>query len=68
VSFALKCVVELAPASESGEAAASRAEKRAYLTERGYSIVTIAAEAAATQTAQALDDIAAALPGMADKA
>lgn len=68
VSFALKCVVELAPASESGEAAASRAEKRAYLTERGYSIVTIAAEAAATHTAQALDDIAAALPGMADKA
>ena len=30
VSFPLKCVVELAPASESAEAAASRAEKRAF--------------------------------------
>ncbi len=39
VSFPLKCVIDLVPASESAEAAAARAERRTYLLERGYRVV-----------------------------
>jgi tRNA/rRNA methyltransferase len=39
VSFPLKCVIDLVPAVENEEATKGRAEKRAYLTERGYRLV-----------------------------
>jgi tRNA/rRNA methyltransferase len=61
VSFPLKCVIDLTPASESAEAARTRAERRAYLTERGYRIVEVGAEEAEKNVGRALDKLAAAL-------
>jgi tRNA/rRNA methyltransferase len=43
VSFPLKCVVDLVPAAETDEATKGRAEKRAYLAERGYRVVEVRA-------------------------
>ena len=39
VSFPLRVVIELVPADESAAAVKARAERRAYLTERGYRVV-----------------------------
>jgi tRNA/rRNA methyltransferase len=39
VSFPLKCVIDLVPAAETEAAAQTRAEKRVWLSERGYRIV-----------------------------
>ncbi len=44
VSFPLRCVIDLVPASESVEATRTRAERRAYLEERGYKIVAVDVE------------------------
>ncbi|HEX5516825.1 MAG TPA: DUF559 domain-containing protein, partial [Pseudolabrys sp.] len=41
VSFPLKCVIDLMPAGETGDAARTRAERRAYLTERGYKVCEV---------------------------
>jgi len=38
VSFPLKCVIDLVPPQETSEAADTRAERRAYLSERGYRV------------------------------
>src|SRR5262249_53811912 len=38
VSFPLKCVIDLVPLQETGEAAQTRAERRAYLLEREYRV------------------------------
>ena len=38
VSFPLKCVIDLVPPQETAEAARTRAERRAYLSERGYRV------------------------------
>jgi tRNA/rRNA methyltransferase len=43
VSFALRLVVDLVPAQESAAAAASRAQKRAWLVERDYRVIEIGA-------------------------
>lgn len=43
VSFPLKCVIDLVPAAETPAASQARAEKRAWLVERGYSVVEIKA-------------------------
>jgi tRNA/rRNA methyltransferase len=44
VSFPLKCVLDLVPAHENGEAAKTRAERRAYLAERGYRVCEVQEE------------------------
>jgi len=41
VSFPLRLVVDLVPADESSVAAKARAEKRAWLAERGYAVVEV---------------------------
>jgi tRNA/rRNA methyltransferase len=41
VSFPLKCVIDMVPAEESGEAARNRADKRAYLEARDYRVVSV---------------------------
>jgi len=61
VSFPLKCVIDLVPASESAEAAAARAERRAYLIERGYRVVGVGVEEAEKDVAEALDRLAEAI-------
>jgi len=64
VSFPLKCVIDLVPAQESAEAAATRAERRAYLEERGYRVVAIEAGEAEGDIAPVLAQLAAAIsPG-----
>jgi tRNA/rRNA methyltransferase len=61
VSFPLKCVIDLVPPAESAEAQAGRANKRAYLSERGYSVVEVRAAEAEHDLAEMLAKIAAAL-------
>ncbi len=61
VSFPLKCVIDLAPASESGEAARTRSERRGYLSERGYRVVEARVEEVERDVAAALDRLAAAI-------
>jgi tRNA/rRNA methyltransferase len=43
VSFPLKCVIDLVPATEAHTATKARADKRAWLAERGYRVVEITA-------------------------
>jgi tRNA/rRNA methyltransferase len=59
VSFPLKCVIDLQPASESVEAAATRVARRAYLIERGYRVVEVGVAEAERDVAAALDRLAA---------
>ena len=42
VSFPLRVVIELVPADEVAAAVTARAERRAWLTERGYRVVDVA--------------------------
>jgi tRNA/rRNA methyltransferase len=58
VSFPLKCVIDLVPAQESAEAARTRAERRAYLEERGYRVVAVRVEEVELNVAQALEKLA----------
>ena len=41
VSFPLRMVIELVPAEEGEAAAKERAERRAWLAERGYRVVSV---------------------------
>lgn len=41
VSFPMRCVIDLAPPSESEDAARTRAEKRAWLAEHDYRVVVV---------------------------
>jgi tRNA/rRNA methyltransferase len=43
VSFPLRLVLDLVAAGEAGPAATARADKRAWLSERGYRVIEIAA-------------------------
>ena len=58
VSFPLRAVIDLVPAQESLEAARTRAEKRAWLAARDYSVCEVAAEAIEADIAAVLDTIA----------
>jgi tRNA/rRNA methyltransferase len=55
VSFPLKCVIELVPAQEAQAAAQARAVKCAWLTERGYRVVTVTAGEVEKDVAGVLD-------------
>jgi tRNA/rRNA methyltransferase len=61
VSFPLKCVIDLMPPKETDGAARARAERRAYLTERGYRVCQVRAEDVEGNVAAVLDGLAAAL-------
>jgi tRNA/rRNA methyltransferase len=58
VSFPLRLVIDIVLEEESEEAARGRAAKRAWLTQRGYRVVPIAAAAIAADIAAALDALA----------
>jgi tRNA/rRNA methyltransferase len=58
VSFPLRVIIDLVPQEESGEAAKARAEKRAWLTERGYRVVEVRAADVETDVAKVLDSLA----------
>jgi len=57
VSFPLRIVIELAPDHEEPAAVAVRAQKHAWLTERGYRIVTLATGLVESDLAAALGQI-----------
>src|SRR5262249_57424377 len=48
VSFPLRVVVDLVPAQENDAAARARADKRAWLIERGYRVLAVEARAVET--------------------
>jgi len=58
VSFPLKCVIDLVPPQESADAQAGRADKRAYLVERGYRVVEVRAAEVEKDVAGALERLA----------
>jgi tRNA/rRNA methyltransferase len=61
VSFPLRLVIELVPAQESKIAAKARGERRAWLIERGYRVLDIAADAVEAGLPVVLDDLARAI-------
>ena len=61
VSFPLRMAIDLVPAQESGEAAATRAARRSYLQERGYRVIAVRAEDVERDAERVLDEIAAAI-------
>jgi tRNA/rRNA methyltransferase len=58
VSFPLRVVIDVLPAQESESAAQARAEKRAWLIERGYRVLPVEARAVDTDLAGVLDRLA----------
>jgi tRNA/rRNA methyltransferase len=64
VSFALRIVVDLVPAEESAPAAATRAQRRAWLKERGYRIIALEESLVERDLAEALDWLAAEVDGL----
>jgi tRNA/rRNA methyltransferase len=58
VSFPLRLVVELVPAKEGKDAAKTRAERRAWLAERGYRIFAAAMSEVETDVGRVLDGLA----------
>ena len=60
VSFPLRVVIELVPADEVAAAVAMRAERRAWLTGRGYRVVDVAMADVEADIGKVLDELAAA--------
>ena len=58
VSFPLRVVIDLVPAQESEVAAKTRADRRAWLIERGYRVLDVAASAVESDLPKVLDRLA----------
>jgi tRNA/rRNA methyltransferase len=58
VSFPLRVVIEVVPADEPGPAQAARAQRRAWLTERGYRIVDVSSAEIEAGVGAVLDRLA----------
>ena len=61
VSFPLRLVIELVPANESELAIKARSDRRAWLIERGYRVLDVAAYAVAADLPSVLDRLAKAI-------
>jgi tRNA/rRNA methyltransferase len=61
VSFPLRTVVDLVPADESASAAGVRAEKSAWLAERGYRVLPVAVGQIEADVGKVLDELAASI-------
>jgi tRNA/rRNA methyltransferase len=61
VSFTLRMVIDILPDDEAAPASKERAEKRAWLVERGYRVMEVRASEIAADVAQVLDRIAIAI-------
>jgi tRNA/rRNA methyltransferase len=59
VSFPLRLVLDMEPDGESPEAAATRAERRAWLAERGYRVIGVRVVDVQASPAAVLDRLAA---------
>ncbi|HEY7230770.1 MAG TPA: TrmJ/YjtD family RNA methyltransferase [Pseudolabrys sp.] len=62
VSFPLKCVIDLIPAGEIVHAARSRAERRAYLAERGYKVCEVRAADVEKDVSMVLEQLSGIVP------
>src|SRR6516225_8804512 len=63
VSFPLRLVIELVPAQENATVAKARAERRAWLIERGYRVLDVDASAVEADLSRMLDRLAEAMSG-----
>jgi len=63
VSFPLKCVIDVAPASETEAARRTRAEKRRWLADHDYRVVEVRAEEVERDVKSALDDLSVVITG-----
>ncbi len=61
VSFPLRVVIDLVPDGESGAAANSRADKRAWLAERGYRVIELRADEVEANVEAVLERLNAAI-------
>ena len=61
VSFPLKAVIELIPAGETDAAASARAERRAWLSERGYRVIDVNMAEVERNVGEVLNTLGAAL-------
>ncbi len=61
VSFPLRVVIELVPAGENDNVAKTRAERRAYLVDRGYRVVDVGTADVEKDVGKVLDGVAAAI-------
>ena len=61
VSFPLRAAIELVPSDEAASAVAARAERRNYLTERGYRVVDVAMADVDADVGKVLENLAAAI-------
>ena len=59
VSFPLRAVIDLVPADESDTAAQARAEKQAWLAERGYRVLPVRLAEIEADVGKVLDELAA---------
>jgi len=58
VSFPLRFVIDLVPPAESAEATTTRADKRAWLEQRGYRVIELRATDVEADIGRVLDDLA----------
>jgi tRNA/rRNA methyltransferase len=65
VSFELRLVIDLVPSDESAPAAKERANRRAWLVERGYRVIEVRAGEVEADVTAVLDRVAAAIAGPA---
>ena len=63
VSFPLRTVIDLVPADESEAAAKARADKHAWLAERGYRVMPVRLAEIEADVAKVLDELAAKIAG-----
>jgi tRNA/rRNA methyltransferase len=61
VSFPLRLVIEIVPANESDPAIKARSDRRAWLIERGYRVLDVAASAVTADLPGVLDQLAKAI-------
>ena len=61
VSFPLKTVIELIPAEEADTAVSARADRRAWLTERGYRVIDVSMAEVESDLGAVLNSVAASL-------
>jgi tRNA/rRNA methyltransferase len=57
VSFPLRTVIDVVPADETAAAAATRAQRRAWLAERGYRVIDVAAADIVADVAHVLEQL-----------
>jgi tRNA/rRNA methyltransferase len=63
VSFPLRCVIDLVPASEPEDAQKNRAEKLKWLTGRGYAVIDMRIEDVERDVGGALDKLSVVVSG-----